>query len=739
MSGIISSIFEARARKKMQKASGEGLYPIEESDCARRVEMLDSFEEAGFGWFWASDAQGRLIYLSKGAIEKLGLDRDGLMGLSVLELFGNEDQSGWEGEKRPLRLLLNSKNLVTRRCVKIRGAKGQLWWQIAGSAQFDKGGIFTGYRGSIEDITESYENRVAAERLAHFDGLTGLANRTRFARRIEETLRAFTGSKRSCALLMLGLDRFKKINESMGHQAGDEVLKQVSERLVRIVGEKGEIARFGGNEFQILVPDEDDRGILADLVQRIIQMVSQPYPIDGNRAVIGTSVGIAIAPYDGVDCDALLEAAGMALHAARSNGAGKYRFYTADLRQRAMRRAALEADLRDAISREQLQMHFQPIVDAESHRMKCLEALIRWNHPEHGWVAPSEFIPVAEEMGIIKEIGTWALKTVCEAASKWPVDLNVAINVSAAQFDDEKFPKIVKQAIEYAEIEPSRIELEITESIFVGDFGRASKIFSQLKKLGVRLALDDFGTGYSSLSYLRDAPFDKVKIDQSFVRGCSEKGNNNKAIISAIVGLASALEMETVAEGIESKDELDAVCKQGVSSLQGRIFSDAIANGELVERLESGNLTYEPRGPEKHRAERRTEFRRIGLVHEDYRYNVILRNLSKTGALVDGLLNVPVGTDAVLDLGGGQLVVATVRRVDGSALGLQFEAQLIDDGDGGLCTRYRVSPYQIEAAGRPLTALTDDAYSQLQMAQPHNGRRRQFTEIEVNFAHANVA
>lgn len=739
MSGIISNIFEARASKKARKASKASLDPIDQSDCARRVELLDNFEETGLGWFWASDAHGRLIYLSQGAIDKLGLERDDILGAPVQELFGKEEPSGFDGEKRPLKLVLNSYHSISRRCIQILGANGPLWWQIAGNPRFERKDKFIGYRGSIEDISESYENRVAAEKLAHFDGLTGLANRTRFARRIEETLRAFTGSKRSCALLMLDLDRFKKINETMGRGAGDGVLKQASERLVRIIGDKGEIARFGGNEFQILLPDEDDRGNLSDLVQRIIQMISQPYLIDGSRAVIGTSVGIAIAPYDGVDCDELLEASGMALNAAKSGGSGNYRFYTADLRERARRRALLEADLREAISREELQMHFQPIVEAQSHRVKCLEALIRWNHPEHGWVSPAEFIPVAEEIGIIKEIGTWALKKVCEDAADWPVKLPVAINVSAAQFDDDRFLKIVKQAIEYSGIDPARIELEITESIFVGDFGRANKVFKQLKKQGVRLALDDFGTGYSSLSYLRDAKFDKIKIDQSFIRGCSKKDNNNRAIINAVVGLASALNMETVAEGIESKDELEVVCQQGVSSLQGRIFSDTISNSDLATRLESGNLVYEPRGPEKYRTERRTEFRRIGLVHEDFRYNVILRNLSKTGALVDGLLNVPNGTDAVLDLGGGQLVVATVRRVDGSALGLEFEAELIDDGDGGLCTRYRVSPYQIEAAGRPLTALTDDAYSLLRGAQSQGGSRRQFTEIDMNCAQSNVA
>jgi len=384
-------------------------------------------------------------------------------------------------------------------------------------------------------------------------------------------------------------------------------------------------------------------------------------------------------------------------------------------------------------------MHFQPIVDAKSHRVRCCEALIRWNHPEHGWISPAEFIPVAEETGIIKEIGTWALKKVCEDAAEWPVKLRVAINVSAAQFDDEKFPDIVKRAIQYSEIEPSRIELEITESIFVGDFSRANKIFSKLKRQGVRLSLDDFGTGYSSLSYLRDAPFDKIKIDQSFVRGCSEAGNNNRAIISAVVGLAGALGMETVAEGIETKDELALVSRLGANSLQGLIFSAAVSNEELVERLGSGQLVYEPRGPEMHRAERRTEFRRVGLVHDDHRYNVILRNLSKTGALVDGLLNVTVGSEAVLDLGGGQLVVAKVRRVDESTVGLRFETQLIDDGEGGLCTRYRVPPYQIEAAGRLLTALTDDACSPLQGAQEQSAPRRQFTEIDTGFSHHKFA
>jgi hypothetical protein len=255
----------------------------------------------------------------------------------------------------------------------------------------------------------------------------------------------------------------------------------------------------------------------------------------------------------------------------------------------------------------------------------------------------------------------------------------------------------------------------------------------------VRLSLDDFGTGYSSLSYLRDAPFDKIKIDQSFVRGCTVAGNNNKAIISSIVSLAGALDMETVAEGVETKDELALVKELGAGSLQGLIFSPAIPNETLLERLDSGRLVYDPNGPPRYRAERRTEFRRVGLIHGDHRYNVVLRNLSKTGAMVEGLLNVPVGTDVVLDLGGGQLAVAAVSRSDGASQGLKFEAQLIDDGDGGLCTRHRVSPYQIEAAGRPLTALSEDAYAILHSSGGAAGKSRQFIEIDASSVQSRVA
>lgn len=706
------------------------LCPIAASDAARRVELLDSFEAAGLGWFWATDAQGRLIYLSQNAALKLGWNDGEAIGKPLGDLFMTEQDDDPNRSERPLAFLLSARNSISQLNVRLAVAGQEVWWEIAGKPQFDEAQRFTGYRGSAKDITRSRESQRDAERLAQYDSLTGLSNRHRMTKRLSATLAAYRNSKRSCALLMLDLDRFKQVNDTLGHPAGDELLKQVAARLGRIVGDKGEIGRLGGDEFQIMLPDIDDRGALGELGQRLIQMISQPYSINGARAIIGTSVGIAIAPYDGLDTEELVKATDLALYAAKGGGRGQYRFYSSDLQDGAKHRRQVEEDLRDAITNSELSMHYQPLICAKTHTVQACEALMRWEHPERGSISPGVFIPVAEEIGIIKEMGDWALREVCRQAKEWPVDLRVAVNVSAIQFSHDDFAHVVKNALHYSGLSPDRLELEITESVFLGDADRSQRMFAELKDLGVRLALDDFGTGYSSLSYLRTAPFDKIKIDQSFVRGATEEGNNNAAILSAITGLAAALKMDTVAEGVEAEDELALVTERGATLIQGHIFSRAISHEELLERLEQGKLKYEPRGPAKYRADRKRVFRRIGLIHEDSRYKVVMRNLSKTGAMIEGLLDVPQGTDIVLDLGGGQLAVATVRRSKGSMQGVEFETQLISDGADGLCTRHRVSPYQIEAAGRPLAALTQDAYSMMVAEQLGSGRKK-FVEVEV--------
>ena len=729
----ISSIFSRNSDTSTQGSEAESaLAPITAQDTTRRVELLDSFETAGLGIFWATDAQGRITYLTEEACRQLEWSADDVLGKQLTDIFMPDHAHDPDRNARPLTFLLKAHNTISKVPVKLVRDGYEVWWEIEGKPQLDNHGNFEGYRGYAKDITDTREKQLNAERLAQYDSLTQLCNRHRMEEILAKRLKEDRALKRSCAILMLDLDRFKQVNDTLGHPAGDELLKQVAARLKQIIGDRGEIGRLGGDEFEIILPNVDDRGELGDLAARLIQMISQPYSIDGSRAIIGTSIGIAIAPYDGVDTEDIIKAVDLALYAAKGGGRGQYRFYATELEDGAKMRHQLEEDLRDALVKEELEMHYQPLVSAKTHKVTGFEALIRWTHPERGPVSPGLFIPIAEDIDIIKPMGEWALREVCRQAAEWPVDLKVAVNVSPIQFAHDDFTIVVKNALISSGLDPERLVLEITESVFVSDVERAERIFQELKGFKVQLALDDFGTGYSSLSYLRNAPFDKIKIDQSFVRGSTEKGNNNAAIITTIVSLADALNMETVAEGVETQDELALVKSRGADTIQGYIFSPGMPQQEVLEKLESGELEYEPRGPANYRADRRTMYMKIAVIHEDARYNAVLRNLSRTGAMIAGLADVPLGTQFVLDLGDGQLAVCTVRRSRGSTQGVEFESPLISDGADGLCTRHRVSPYEIEAAGRPLQALQQDAYSMLMDQRGGSSGNKKFLEVEVS-------
>lgn len=683
-------------------------------DAARRLEVLDDFEQAGIGWLWATDAEGRLIYISENAVQKLDQPITKLLAQPLLSLF-ETDPDNPEKSDRPLNFQLRAHNKIVDQTVRLMLGKAiqegrQTWWSISGHPKFDKSGKFQGYRGSAKDITVEYERKLEDSRLAEYDSLTGLANRHRMNRQLEGILASYKSAKRSCSLMMLDLDRFKAVNDTLGHQAGDELLKQVADRLQRIVGDRGEIGRLGGDEFQVILPDLDDRGKLGELADKIIQILSQPYSIDHQRATIGASLGIAIAPYDGLEKDDLVRSSDLALYAAKNGGRSQFRFFSADLKDEAEERRLIEADLREALTNEELELHYQPVVRTKDHMVVGFEALMRWDHPDRGPVSPAVFIPIAEESNLINQLGEWALRRACDDAMAWPTSVRVAVNVSAVQFANTGFMQIVTNTLAASGLEPNRLELELTESVFMGDSETTDDTFRQLKALGVRLALDDFGTGYSSLSYLRSAPFDKIKVDKSFVDSCTQKDQNSAKIIAAIIGLSDALGMETTVEGVEAFDQFNLVVAKGAKFIQGFIYSQALPQAEVIERMGSHELKIEPEGPKRHRSERRTMFRRIGIIHTDHRYDAILRNLSKTGAWVEGLIGVAEGTGLVLDLGAGQLAVCSVSRVDNAMIAVEFEAPLVSDGAGGLCTRYRVSPYALAAAGMPLAALPSGNY-----------------------------
>ncbi|WP_243923641.1 putative bifunctional diguanylate cyclase/phosphodiesterase [Novosphingobium beihaiensis] len=658
----------------------------------RIVENLD-----GIG-FWSTDTDGNVLHLSGKAMTRLP-DPGSAFGQPLTALFMQIDDAGESG--RSLRFALSRRSRFERLAVCTGQEENRRWWLLSGEAQFDNAQHFTGFSGICSEITD--DRRIAEEnaKAAMHDPLTGLLNRRQMTRKIERTLSAYRPHKRPCATLLIDLDRFKQVNDTLGHSAGDALLKQVSERLLTILKDPETVCRLGGDEFQVLLPDVEDRGDLGNLAERIIAMISQPYSVEGSRCIIGASVGIAISPFDGTETDELLRNADLALYAAKHGGRGAFRFFSRELLTAAEDRRQLEEDLHDAINRGEFVLHYQPIVQCSTHAVTGAEALIRWNHPEQGQISPSLFIPIAEESALIRRIGDWVLRTACMEAAQWPRALRVAVNISPTHFSDPGFPASVTQALAASGLDPDRLELEITEGVFLAQGDEADARFKTLKALGVRLALDDFGTGYSSLGYLKSAPFDKIKIDQSFVKGATQTGSRNRAIIAAIVALAQALEMETTAEGIETHDQLDLMRELGVSQVQGYIYSRPLQPEAFLDGARQTDWGIEPEGPACQRQDRVSLFRWIGAIHEDFYYPVVLRNLSTTGALIEGLEDVPVGTRFVVYFGEGQLEVATVRRITGDKLGLEFDKTLVNDGTGGLCTRTRISPYDLISAGLP--------------------------------------
>ncbi|MDF8332064.1 EAL domain-containing protein [Novosphingobium cyanobacteriorum] len=682
----------------MGRAGGDRAAVLDTSEAAA---LARAYEAIGLGCFWTTDADGRVTYMSPSAQAALGGD-DGAVGRPLLDLFLRPDGEG----ERTLPFVMARKGRFERVLVRSERDGKTRWWSLAGEPR-QAGRGFTGFLGHCEDVTEE---RLSAEESSHqalHDPLTGLLNRRHMSQLLDKTLTGFAVQQRSCAIMLIDLDRFKQVNDTMGHAAGDALLKQVADRMVRVIGDKERVSRLGGDEFQIILPDEDDRGVLGDIATALITSISQPYTIEGSRCMIGASVGVAISPYDGDDKDSLVRNADLALYAAKGGGRGRFRFFAPDLLKAAEDRRLLEEDLHDALEKGEIEVHYQPVVKAQTNVVTGVEALVRWNHPEHGMISPARFIPIAEESNLIKVIGEWVLRQACADAAAWPGNLRVAVNVSPVQFADESFPAIVASALASTGLDPDRLELEITEGVFLQEGCTTDARFNALKGLGVRLALDDFGTGYSSLAYLKTAPFDKIKIDQSFVRGATGADSRNRAIIAAIVALADALGMDTTAEGIESFDQFELMKQLKVTLVQGFIYSRPIPNAAFVDNIANGEWVIEPAGPARQRHERFAMFRRVGVVHDNHYYPVVLRNLSATGALIEGLVDVPVGTDFVLDLGDGQLCVCKVRRSRKSQQGLEFETMLVSDGNGGLCTRARVSPYQLAAAGVPQSVRGD--------------------------------
>ena len=438
----------------------------------------------------------------------------------------------------------------------------------------------------LEDVTESKRAQERITHLAKYDELTGLANRTHFRERINGMLAAMHKGRNHIAIHLIDLDRFKSINDTLGHPIGDKLLKEVASRLKTVIRPADMITRFGGDEFVVLQVGTERYQDAKWLAQRLARTLKDPFDIDGHRIDIGASIGIAMAPMDGVDADQLLKKADMALYAAKNGGGGDHRFFALEMEEAAQERRALELDLREALASEQFNLHFQPLVDLRTGRVTTCEALLRWNHPSRGMVPPSVFIPIAEETGLIIALGEWALLRACSEAAKWPKSVKVAVNLSPVQFRDRGLALQVVSALAKSGLPAQRLELEVTERLLLEDNDGTLAVMEQLKNLGVGISLDDFGTGYSSLNYLRKFPFQKIKIDQSFIAGLGEE-RDAQAIIGAVAGLGARLDKVVVAEGIETEEQMKQVRMHGCHEGQGHLFGEPMTAEAVLTQLET--------------------------------------------------------------------------------------------------------------------------------------------------------
>ena len=648
-----------------------GSAPQEEArqESVRAEALLHEFENSEKGWFWETTRDGALSYISESVARVLGREAADLLDRPFTDLISTETSDGSATSERTLGFYLSSHVAFQDLIVRAK-TKNEIWWSITGRPVHNDLGHFFGFRGFASDLTKMRQSEVELDRLAKQDSLTGLANRGALRRALDDALVGAVRRKHRCSIFLLDLDRFKAVNDTLGHPAGDTLLRLVSLRLREVIGELGQVGRLGGDEFEVVLPATSSKPDLSELAQGIIDSLSRPYTINGTVVSIGASIGIVTSDYDDRTSDDLMRDADLALYAAKAAGKGCFRFFEPEMHEAARDRQLMESDLRVALEKGELRVVYQPQVDASSEAVTGFEALVRWQHPDHGAVSPAVFIPLAEEIGLINEIGEWVLRTACSEAANWPLHITVAVNLSPVQFKSHALPSTIRAVLAETDLAAKRLELEITEGVFLSNDEHVHDMIRSFKDIGVKLALDDFGTGYSSLSYLQRVPFDKIKIDQSFVRGASDPESRNAALIRAMVGLASDLKMQTTAEGVETQEELQLVRDLGCSLVQGYIFGKPMPPEEALELAKKGAATLPAQFPPR---EPRMRIIRAALLHHHGRVlGARLRNISSGGALVECREEMPVGEQIQLDFAAGGLIDAEVRWAKGTQFGCQF-------------------------------------------------------------------
>ena len=557
--------------------AGAGRAAPEPSVVAALLPYLDAMRHG----LLLVDERGRVVLASGRSLGLLGgheasLEAPLAEGSSlrqILRVARNRAGAGWSAVRAQLSRFLAPPTAGTFE-VTLQGQRLEIHLQpVAGGR----------WAVAFEDVTARRAAEAQAEEMARHDPLTGLPNRLLLRERLTEALARLSRMGEACAVLLIDLDRFKPVNDTLGHPMGDALLRKVADRLRSTVRPTDTVARIGGDEFVILQTGVGEASDTQALARRLVDLIGRTYMVDGHLLTIGASVGVALAPGDGTEADTLLKNADLALYRAKLDGRATYRFFEPEMDARMQARRRLELDMRQALARREFQLHYQPQLQLEGDRLVGCEALIRWQHPVRGMVSPLDFIPLAEEIGLIVPIGEWVMRQACRDAAGWPAPLSVAVNVSPAQFKSERLVEMVMSALAASGLPATRLEVEITEGVLLHESERTLQTLHRLRELGVRVSMDDFGTGYSSLSYLRSFPFDKIKIDRSFVSDLTGAGKGDgEAIIRAIAGLGRSLGMTTVAEGVETADQLERIRAEGCTDVQGYLISRPIPAAEVL-------------------------------------------------------------------------------------------------------------------------------------------------------------
>jgi diguanylate cyclase (GGDEF)-like protein/PAS domain S-box-containing protein len=556
---------------------------IAESAMAEKSEvvsmLLREFEENEADWLWQIDTSRRVRAASPRFAFALGLGPDEIEGKSFIQLIAGPawDTGQFPSSLHDLAERLKRRESFNNLLVRVSINNQQRWWELSGTSKLDDNGNFDGFRGVGSDVTEQRESSEKIAHMARYDTLTSLPNRMMVTEALGEAMRYADQWRTRCAFLMIDLDRFKAVNDTLGHLVGDQLLARVSERLKSIMSDNELCGRLGGDEFAIVIRDASDHNRVTKVADAIIELLSRPYEVDHHTLYIGASVGSAIGPRDGSTVETLMRNADLALYRSKEEGGGLHHGYEPSLHQEAEERRKLEFSLRRALEKSEMMLHYQPVVDATDETIVSFEALLRWNSDEHGMVSPAKFIPLAEDTRLIVPIGEWVLREACREAARWPSNIKVAVNVSGEQLLDPGFISSVVGALSSSGLAAQRLELEVTESIFVRDATTARAALEQIMSLGCGIALDDFGTGYSSLAYIRNLRFSTIKVDRSFVQGAALDNPESLAIIRAVVAMAESLEMSTTAEGVETEHELEVTRKLGCRKIQGYYFGRPMA------------------------------------------------------------------------------------------------------------------------------------------------------------------